>query len=138
MTRGTPERRVRKRRPHPALSARILATGLSVSAMLGLTTAMTAQAASEEAQDEAERQAAEALLIAQRTAEPPAVVIVRRYVYAPAPDPVRSAPSSTEARTGTTPRSAPARPADVAPKAAPKPRPAPARATSDAVTKGSG
>jgi hypothetical protein len=74
----------RKRRVRPAEGARVLATGLSVSAMFGLTTAMAVQAATPAQQQPDLVPAA----LPQPVATQPQVVVVKRYIYAPKPAPV--------------------------------------------------
>jgi hypothetical protein len=127
----------RRRRPHPAASARVLATGLSVSAMMGLTAGMTAQSAAEaEAAPDDLGTSAPAVTTEPPRVAPATVVIVRRYVVAPAPDaPARAVPAAGGGGA-TTVRAAPSQPKAV-PPAPPRPRPVPA-AKPDAVTKGSG
>jgi hypothetical protein len=91
--------RPRKRRVRPAEGARVLATGISVSAMFGLTTAMAVQAGAA-AQDQPDLVPA---ALPQPVATQPQVVVVKRYIYAPKPPPViiyRDSNGSTRVSSG--------------------------------------
>jgi hypothetical protein len=116
--------RRRRRRPHPALGARIAATGLGVSGVLGLTAAFAASAAADNAAQEPSVVGLEGdmvpstIVLSEPSTTPPiplTPVPVRRRV-------VVVAPSSGGAATSTAPRSSSTTPG-AATRSTPRPAP---------------
>jgi len=108
--------RRRRRRPHPALGARIAATGLGVSGVLGLTAAFAASAAADNAAQEPSVVGLEGDMEPSTTPPIPLTPVpVRRRV-------VVVAPSSGGAATSTAPRSSSTTPG-AATRSTPRPAP---------------